>query len=411
MKLLEPITPYNDESLESYLLRIAEENGYQGFRELGHILWCVLYENDNEAAGAFPKSLDQLNIYHTNTNSSFRVRAIQFIEELTVTGRLPLLNLSIMNNDTTFLKGLKSVSYQGVLIPRCFIKHDGIPICSDCLRESPYIRQYWQLVPYLACHIHQCEMLSKCPECDEVINYQLTESITYCCCGYDLRTYRALKSDPINVELSKLVTNAKADKNNDSILYQVDLSHRYGALLWFYLQHNDDTSNLQSSYVSFGRAISYFSDWPNDLYSTFEAMVNKAEITQVVAFNKMPFSDVFGSLLLDASKLPSRNVTHNFILRDITSYLINLVRTHAKSKHPNIADTLLTILEVAALLSTSHEQIYRLYETGHLIIAVRLKQFHRLSVNIPAFHLRHVIELRNSRIPISSDYSTYLPAW
>ncbi|MGK0270137.1 MAG: putative DNA-binding transcriptional regulator AlpA [Cocleimonas sp.] len=411
MKLLVRPEPFGNESLESYLLRLSSDNFYTNYQEFSHIIWCYLKESDYEAAGAFPRELALVNIYHASRTSSFRVRAIQLLESLTEVGRLPLLAKAVLNSNMQFLRGLSSVSCNGVVIPQCFLRSFAIPVCPECLKEFSYIRQYWHLLPYTVCHHHECELLTHCPDCQVELNYLETENITHCRCGFDLRSAVTVRAGEVALKLSALLIEDGTLYDENDCLQALDLSHRYGAFTWYYLRHHDNITQFTSSIAKLEGAIDYFGNWPQNYYPALDEMVKDAELKQVKKFNKTSFNSIFGNLLLDCRQLPSRDTNRNFILRDTINYFDALVQLYPKSKHANIADTLLTILEVATLLSTTHDQIYRLYQDGYLIIATKLKQKERLGLHQPAFFLRQVMELRSSRIVTNTIFSDYLPAW
>ena len=66
------------ESLESYMLRLADLYGYTP-RQLIERFHIILDEEDQKLSGALPGNLWQLNIYHANTSSSFRVECLEVL--------------------------------------------------------------------------------------------------------------------------------------------------------------------------------------------------------------------------------------------------------------------------------------------------------------------------------------------
>ena len=54
MRLLIRPEPYPDESLESYLLRLSQENGFERYTLLSGAIRDSLLVQDHEASGAFP---------------------------------------------------------------------------------------------------------------------------------------------------------------------------------------------------------------------------------------------------------------------------------------------------------------------------------------------------------------------
>jgi len=413
MQLLIRPKPEIDESLESYFLRLSTKNLFDSYQYFSDALWQWLMEFDHEAAGAFPRELSLLNVYHADRTSSLRVRAFQLVQRLTDNEELPLLKLAITNSNIKYAKGLVAVLLNGVAIPRCFLRTDTIPVCPECLKESPYIRQNWHIEPYKACHHHKSELLHQCPECYESLNYQLSESITLCVCGFDLTkasTKQASKADQL---LSQAVAGDLNDPTNP-LLATTDLSIRFGAILW-YLRHQQNNVQelvIQDCCAGVSQAISYFASWPHDLHHELDNLVNGAELKLINKFNKTGFSTIFGDLILSCRNIPVRDTQHNFILNTLTNYLAELVRLNPKAKQANIADLLLSVLEVSILLSTSHDQVYRLYQEGYLELSFTPKLHEKLPPHQPAFYLRQVIELRTAKMQsLCMQSQHYLPAW
>ena len=79
MHFLVQTKPYPDEALESYLLRLASDNSYNGYSELADILWQWLAEQDHDLEGALPLELSKVDVYHARQASSFRIRALKLV--------------------------------------------------------------------------------------------------------------------------------------------------------------------------------------------------------------------------------------------------------------------------------------------------------------------------------------------
>ncbi len=102
MQLLVRPDPFQDESLESYLLRLAEANRLESYRLLSDSIKAWLMEHDHDAAGAFPLELSRVSVCHAREASSMRVRALKLVEKLTANHNLPLLQLSLLHSNTRF---------------------------------------------------------------------------------------------------------------------------------------------------------------------------------------------------------------------------------------------------------------------------------------------------------------------
>ena len=109
MQLLVRPDPFPDESLESYLLRLAEANFIESYGLLSGAVRDWLWQHNHDAAGAFPLELSRVNIYHANQSSGLRVRALKLVETLTDIDRLPLLKLALLHSASRFCNGHNAV--------------------------------------------------------------------------------------------------------------------------------------------------------------------------------------------------------------------------------------------------------------------------------------------------------------
>ena len=412
MQLLVRPEPYEDESLESYLLRLSSANFLESYQLLSGSIREWLWENDRDAAGAFPLALSQVNVYHAKQSSSFRIRAIRLVEALTDLERLPLLKLAILNSSDKYGNGLSTVVRNGVFIPRCFLRSEGIPICPHCLSESSYIRQHWHFLHYSACVEHECALLERCPACKATLNYLDHEQIETCSCGFELKTAVVESANDDSLKLSQIVVGRISNTEN-ALANERSLSIRHGALLWYYLKTNKGLeADKKIGPSGLHGALGYFSRWPETLNHELQGCVDKAEQRLVAGFNKTSFQHVFGNLILSPSHFPSEHANQNFILDEVLAFLEALVLDNPKTKRANVADVLLSVAEVAVVLATSHEQVYRLYQEGFLELSLRLPSQTKLGSHTPAFYLRQVFEFRAAHDqPSPQAQNAYLSGW
>ena len=159
-------------------------------------------------------------------------------------------------------------------------------------------------------------------------------------------------------------------------------------------------------------ALEYFSRWPESLNNELQGCVDTAEQRLIAGFNKTSFQHVFGNMILSASYFPSEHANQNFILDEVLAFLAALVLDNPKIKRANIADVLLSVAEVAVVLATPHEQVYRLYQEGFLELSLRLPSKTKLGSHTPAFYLRQVFEFRAAHgQPSSQAQNAYLSGW
>jgi hypothetical protein len=410
MHLLIRPDPSIDESLESYFLRLSQENGFECFYLFSGAIKDWLHTTDHAAAGAFPLELSRLNIFHASRSSGLRVRALQLVDRLTDGAPFRLLQLALSHSAISFGNHHKAVHRSGVDIPLCFIRTSKIPCCPDCLRESAHVRQCWHFKPYVACHRHGGRLIDRCPACGESLNYLASELINYCQCGFDLRTASTVPAQPDEIQLSALVYGCSFESSNPLLAIGC-LSARFGALLWYQQRYLSDHEAVCDDRV-LAKAIGHFAAWPDAFWGELQQMVDDALVRQTKQLNHTDFVDVFGSVVADCRRIPMRNTGQNFILKDLIVFLTDLVVSHPQCRVANVGDLLLSALDSATLLSTSVEQVSRLQHEGFLPLAIRPASRNTVSPHWAVFHLRHVVELRQARMQSHhDDSSTYLPAW
>lgn len=412
MELLAKLRPNSDESLEGFLLRLSECNGFESYEAFSYCLWSALIDQDIEAAGAFPRELCLSNIYYADRSSSFRLRAFSLIENLIDLKGQGLMKLALMHSSVKFNGNRAAVFRDSVDIPRCFLRENGIPICPKCLAEAAYVRQRWHFKPYIACHDHKCRLIVECPHCGQRLDYRKTESVSHCSCGYDLCFCEEVIAPESYIQLSDAVSGQSSSHSNLKFAGN-DLSSIFGTLLWYFLHHRSEKNDDELSDPDFlAASISYFDEWPGNLYLELDRAVEEAKMHLTQKYNKTAYRSIFGDLIYNSSRLPMQDLGRNTILNAVLNYFRELVIKNPRGKHPNIGDVLLTLDEVSALLSTTYEQVYRLHQEGYLPHSVKLKSLPRLSHGVPLFHLRNVIELKSSNMQSQQDFNQiYLPSW
>lgn len=399
------ITFYQDEALESNLLRLSRHLGFDVFSDFAAEIRSQLKYEYYDVAGAFPLELKRINIYHAQVTSNLRIRALMLIDRIQGHTQPELLTIALMHSKAVYSPHYKAVFRSGVDYPYSFIRPNAIPVCPHCLAESAYIRHYWHLLPYQACHFHKCELIDVCDQCHQELNYQLSENIEYCQCGQKLSELSVNKAKKSALVVSRWLVGEPC--SDAGVLSEpLDVSVRYGFLLW-YINRYGDQDNFQ-----FDDFVSYSEEWPKSLYENLDELVALGDQRKIRRWNRTFFNEVFGMLLKDCRHLPSRQLKANPVLQAVLVYLTQLVAKFPRSKGGNIADILLSVLDVSTLLSCTTEEVYRLYDHGLLTSSVQNSLHSKLPSHQSVFHLRSVIELKLSRMCSSADGSTvYLSDW
>lgn len=396
---------YPDESLESFLLRLSQEQGYERFSHFAEDIWFDTMDQHEAIAGAFPLELNRVNIYHAQATSQMRVRVLIHLENQLKLNNFGVLRLALSHSKAQFSPQYKAVHRFGVDYPYAFLRKRFTPICPLCVNEAPYIRQQWQFISHQACEHHGCKLVHRCPECKSRLEYQSTDSINQCECGFELR------NSPVEDAPEAEILVARWLSGNDSkplglLTGEMTLSERYGFLLWYVNRYGDIDD------LSFESFVEYCSAWPTALWQDLDTLKEKAELVRVKDWKKVFFNEAFGDLLKDCRQLPSRQLSHNIVLAQALAYFTKLMATVPSSAKGNIGDVLLSPIEASTLLSCTTDEVYRLYDFGEIKAAIRPRMHIKIASHESAFTLRSVIETKLTRMSSESDgLSLYLPEW
>lgn len=396
---------YPDESLESFLLRLSQEQGYERFSHFAEDIWFDTMDQHEAIPGAFPLELNRINIYHAQTTSQMRVRVLIHLENQLKLNNFGALRLALSHSKAQFSPEYKAVHRLGADYPFVFLAKRFTPICPLCISEAPYIRQQWQFLSQQACERHGCKLVHHCPECQSRLEYQTTESISQCECGFELRN-SPIEDAPVAALLVARWLSGNDSKPLGLLKAEMTLSERYGFLLW-YVNRYGDIEN-----ISFESFVEYCSCWPRALEEELDELVNKADLIRIKDWKKTLFNEVFGTLLKDCRQLPSRQLERNSVLTQVLAYFTKLMATLPSSSKGNVGDVLLSPLEVSTLLSCTTDEVYRLYEFGEIKAAIRPRMHTKIASHESAFTLRSVIETKLTRMCSENDgLSVYLPEW
>lgn len=152
----------NDESIEGFLLRLSQLNGYDeidSHKKLRYHYSSIL------------KQISKVNENFKNTHDLF----YRLAEALTGT------EISNRNNYR------RNLSSRGLLLGENSIKNPLVTkYCPDCLNERKYHRIHWSMIPVIICDTHKCFLKHKCPICHHSIDLLFT--ITGVCkkCGSNI---------------------------------------------------------------------------------------------------------------------------------------------------------------------------------------------------------------------------------
>lgn len=399
MKFLIRPRPYNTESLESYLLRVALANAYHSFREVAALAEKKhQLSNSEKATTSSICRLPSVNFYLEKSPNISRVEIFSTLALLVGLDFQQLSNLSFHKSNVIFCNDYKAVDYQGKAIPHCFIREKHIPICTKCLRESVFIRQIWHFSPYKSCHIHQTPLLTNCPQCGQYIDYRLTESLTHCSCGFDLLTVKSNNIKQVNYP--DFITQNE-DTRNSGLIDQCSTSWKLAMLLW-YFQRFESKPPINLAEISTDHLVlaeHYFKTWPQSLINELNEKLSQAEYLMIDVPSKIPFHKVFGCLIPHAVLMKGYEEKFEPVVDVVRNFLFQLIDNNPLKGSSNIADLLVSIDDIAIVFSASHKDVNELLIKGEIKSSRRLKTKGIIEVYQPLFPLRSIryLEFINDR--------------
>ncbi len=352
-------------------MRLADSNGYIKASSF----WSVIrrtVDHSNLKHFNIPDKLRSINPYLAKRSSSLRIKALQYLSSLSNQEPLPLLALSIFRNANSYSLNAQSVIQNGKTLPRQFVKTTP-GVCSDCLKESNYIRQIWSFWPYEYCHKHKKPLINICSCGEDIFVYKDT---VIGVCQHCNISYSEL--DRIESKEDDLIVSDWLGSIENHCLPDVNQSHKYGLVFWWLKLHKLDLSSFKGD-----EFVLFFSNWPNSFHTFLE---NKW--THFVEYGTKPvgeakFKDVFDDLLIISSKLPSSRFSENIILPEIYRFF----NENILSNNNEFLSLRINSIEAAILLNTSTEQIAALVNLGELKSYIRVKSDECLSLNQFAFEL------------------------
>lgn len=165
-----PDTNFVDESINGYLLRLADENF------LGSI--NTLLRPTGVRFKASYTDVELASIAHYHGLDEQRLRRLS---------KFPTINGSIAGG--------------------YFLRKAAVAVCSECLRNSGYIRQAWHHELITACPTHKVLLMEHCPACESLLELN-RGAVCLCRCGFDLTKASARPADAANSFISSVLMAA-----------------------------------------------------------------------------------------------------------------------------------------------------------------------------------------------------------
>lgn len=162
-----PDEHFADESLNGYLLRLAEENFLSSTNALLRPTGIRRKAHYSESERAIIAEYHGLEVQRLDQMAAFSA-----------------INGSITNG--------------------YFSRKAAVGVCPDCLRESGYIRQAWHHELFTACPKHQALLLVQCPDCESPLELS-RGALSRCGCGFEFTEAAVRPADAANIFVSSVL--------------------------------------------------------------------------------------------------------------------------------------------------------------------------------------------------------------
>lgn len=396
--MLRTPSPYVNESLAGYILRLSEMNYYQS-----------------------PNWILQLAGHRAN-------RQIQ----LNYCSDKPSILSQLIGIDEEVLKSIALGATQKGNVMSYGIHKGATQLCPDCLKEAPYARLLWDSKISRTCPIHRCNLINKCPQCQQLIKWS-RPGVACCQCGFDFRNSLATAANDAQVNFSLYLYGHFGQVeclNAIKGIYQADnpvfhltlnqfsrLSRFLGAYVRVYWRHQRCIALSKIVFTEFDSeseilsqeelVFDFFQEWENylkQLLQWHESNIQQRSSPSTTVSSMVDFLVKFSNYFPVHCSISI--LLENYLINFLSRYLIDQteiiwtnpasIRTRSfKLKEvecwlPEIAQTWKDLeLNLARLIIASQEVRYlfpsELYPTGVMILRNPEPQILRLKLNL-CFH-------------------------
>jgi hypothetical protein len=386
--LLNRPPPYPDESLASWLWRLARHN----YLVSSSLLMCYLRDS---GVNILPSQIHRLNKVQDDA-------LLAGIAGLAATSGDEIRQHTIHRFARVLIlrSGLKSGNIPDILQPKQSDKDFFAPRftwCPICLKQARYVRLHWHVPLVVCCEKHNCWLYEECPCCqnrlreDDILQGQCAQ------CGYDLEDAGVV---PVDDEILLMQATVMAWLYNQPVGMDLNLPDvpvatllrimqglRYSAQRagndwdFHYVAPEIPRPNLdivkRRLLTVFERGCLYVTafrglqNWPHGFISFLDAYRNRPAEKEPSGFRR-EFGVLYISWLMRFWKYPA----FDFIQEVFNDYLIErmpvyqMMLSKRVKDYPELADRLeyLDMGRSRKYLKSSVLSIYRLANEGHLTI-------------------------------------------
>jgi hypothetical protein len=252
-----------DESFLGYIIRLAEQNGYESPG------WVINLLNLRNI------SFSTCHAFMHPSSESFRL--------LTKLSGSDADKLSSLTYQPLGERARNIYLFFGAPVHRSFIRPNYPKVCPQCLRKTSYCRRIWEFALITVCPAHKCLLIDECPQCKERIGWRRAE-VSKCPCGFDWREAPTSSVQGHELELARAIHRLCALASNEGASHvfprnptlRLSLHDLALAVIFMVgqLQGRSLTTgwplissrSVKDLHRLFTEAYCIFDDWPNHFY-------------------------------------------------------------------------------------------------------------------------------------------------
>ncbi|MBL4828893.1 MAG: TniQ family protein [Aliivibrio sp.] len=360
--------PQKDETLESFLIRVANKNGYEDVHRFLMATKRYLQDIDHTLFQTFPTDIKLINPYSSKVNSRSRTEALHRFSQMTFNEPTELLELSINRSQIKYSSSVSALIRGAEVIPRSLLR-SAVPCCDQCLQEDGVASYRWHFVGYNYCHKHESKLIEQC-QCGASYDYR-TNGLNGICQVCKV----PLKSNPdVSCENAYLISCWLAGESIN-VFPDLPKSYRWGLIHWW-----EQVSGINFCADSF---TDFWNNWPNSLQQMIEAEINFNLEHAIVDFKQLRVKDLIGNLFFKSILLPQRNLEYNVILCELLKH----IDQRLWDNQGLLANLKMNAFEVTVFLNCSLDQVASMVEQRYLKPTIRQKP------NVPVKNSDHVFYL------------------
>ena len=334
--------PHKDETLESFLIRVANQNGYEDVHRFLLATKRYLQDIDNELFQIFPTDIKLINPYSSKNNSRSRTSALHRFSQMTFNEPTDLLGLAI--NRTAMKYSSTTALIRGAeVIPRSLLRAT-VKCCPHCLQEDGVAPYRWHFIGYNCCSRHKNKLIDQC-QCGANYDYR-DDGLKGVCHACNA----PLQSDKGNDHACDLAVSRWLEGDSIAPLPDLPKSYRWGLIHWW----------GQVSDVDFcaNTLIKFWENWPNSFHGMIEHEIQFNLEYATVKHEQLRVKDLIGRLFFKSIQLPQRNLQHNIILNELLAY----IDQRLWDNQGLLANLKMNAFEIAVFLNCSLDQVASMVE-------------------------------------------------